>query len=270
MAGLAKTESFMLNTASLMIGPMPDLMDLDTEHSVGLVKNLTFKSAPSFTDLSQGTKNTLVYSVMTGNEVTMDGEMYEYTAKNVSYASGLDGSTLVAAVDKNLPAEVTSTTTLTLDTLADATKFTGGADGVGDRIMVEVGSDDQVMIRRVSTVDTGTGVVTVDPALPAAYTTGLAVKLHRCNNVAIGSLADQPYMSCKVVGRLANGEPVVILVPKIRVVSGLSFAFKTDNFDHIPVSIKAFDLVTTDPFYTMFQKVGKEGQPAKAMLSSVQ
>jgi|SRR5687768_5027205 len=268
MAGLAKTEAFMLNTASLMLGSLADLMVLESEtHGVGLVKNLTFKSAPSFTELSQGVKNTLVASTMTGNDVTLDGEIYEYTGKNVSYAAGLNGSTLVASTVKNIAGVIATTTTVTVAT-EDLSKFTAGAEGVGDRVMIQMGDDDQVMIRRITTAATDT--LTFDTALPTSFAVAAAVKISKCNNIAIGSLADQPYLSCKVVGKLANGDPVVILLPKIRVVSGLNFAFKTDSFDHIPVNIKAYDLVTTDPFYTMFQKVGLEQQPAKAMLSTVQ
>ena len=42
MAGEAKTDSFMLGAATVMIGAMADLYDLNpTDHSIGLVKNFS-------------------------------------------------------------------------------------------------------------------------------------------------------------------------------------------------------------------------------------
>lgn len=267
MAGLAQTEAFALGSATVMIGAMADLMSLDNAQSIGLVKNIAIKSAPSFTDLTQGVKNTLVSSVMTGNDVTVEGEVYEYTARNISYNAGLDGTSLVTPTAKNMPGVVTSATTLTLDP-TDAAKLTAGAEGVGDLVMVQSGTDDQVMIRRVSVVSSG--LVTIDPALPVSFVVSSAIKVSRCNNVAVGSQADQPFLACKIVGTMANGDEIVILLPKIRITSGLSVAFKTDNFDNMPLAMKLYDLVTTDTFYSMFQKIGPEGRPAKAMLSTLQ
>lgn len=267
MAGLAKTDAFMLGSASVMVGPVASLMTLDTAQSLGMVKNIMLKSAPAFTDLTQGIKNTLVYSVMTGNDVTVEGEIYEATARNLSYMAGLDGSSIVAAADKNLPGVIASATTITM-AAPDVALFTAGAEGVGDYVMIQIGEDDQVMIRRVQTAATTT--LTLGVALPASFAIAANVKVSRCNNIALGSQADQPFLAAKIVGTLANGEEAVILLPKIRITSGLNYAFKTDNFDNMPLSMKLFDLVAADPFYSMFQKIGPEGRPAKAMLSTLQ
>lgn len=261
MAGLAQTEAFMLGSASIMLGPVADLMILEHSHSIGLVKNVTLKTAPSFTELMQGIKNTLVYSVMTGNDITIEGEVFEFTGRNMTYAAGLDGSAIVtpATATKNLSGVVASSTTITIV----ITGFT-----VGDKVMVQMGADDQVMIRTVSAAATGT--LTLGLALPSTYTVGATVKVSKCNQIALGSQADQPFLSCKIVGTMANGEEAVILVPKVRITSGLNYGFATDNFGNIPMAMKAYDLVSTDPFYTYFQTVGPEGSPAKAQLSLLQ
>ena len=71
MAGLAKTDAFMLGDATVMIGAMADLLTLNTvEHSIGLVKEFMVKSEPGYTELTQGVKNTVVASVMTSNKVS--------------------------------------------------------------------------------------------------------------------------------------------------------------------------------------------------------
>lgn len=264
MPGLAKTDAFMLGTATLMLGPQSALFDLDIDKSVGLFKNFMLKSAPSFTELTQGIKNTLVYSLMTGNDVTAEGELYEYTGANITYAAGLDGSSVVTPTIRDQSGTIASTTTIT----TAETGFTAGAEGVGDMVMVQKGTQDQIMIRRVAS--TTTGLITVDPALPTDFAVGDTVLVTRCNNIALGSQEDQPFLAAKVVGTLANGDEAVILMPKVRITSGLQYSFKTDAFDHIPLSMKLYDLVTTDPFFAAFQHVGPQNKPAKAMLSSKQ
>ncbi len=266
MAGEAKTDAFMLGTATIMLGPMADLMQLGVDQSIGLVKNVTPKSTPGFTDLTQGVKNTLVYSVMTSNEVMIDGEMYEYTGKNLAYSLGLDGSdvepvsvegTVKTALAAPTPPAVTALT-LVLQT-GEGADFTAG-----DTIFVQVGSQDQVFPRKVVSISTDT--LTVDYGFPVAIP--LNSKVSKVNVTPVGSTADQPYLACKIVGTLANGDEVVMLIPKVRVTSGISLAFKTDKFDFIPLQLKVYDLVSTDPFYTYFQTVGPQGQPAKAELLS--
>lgn len=264
MSGEARTDAFMLGTATVMIGPCDQLMNLNTEHSIGLVKNFAAKSTPSFTDLEQGVKSTLVYSVMTGNEVMCDAEMYEYTGKNLSYSLGLDGSAVAeSAVSSTVLTAVAAPTPPAL-TAAVLTLAVGGGTGftAGDYCFIQVGTADQVFVRKL--VSKSTDALTFDSGFPVAIPVGTSVR--KVNVIAVGSQEDQPYLAAKIVGTMANGDEVVLLLPKIRVSSGLSLAFKTDKFDFMPLQFKIFDLVTSDPLYTMFQTVGPQGKPAKAML----
>lgn len=268
MAGEAKTDAFMLGTATIMLGALADLMQLGTDQSVGLVKNVTMKSTPGFTDLTQGVKNTLVYSVMTANDVTIEGEMYEYTGKNMSYALGLDGSSVLPATVTTLVATALTAPTppaVTAAVLA-VTAASGATFTAGDTCFVQIGTQDQVFIRKIVSITTDN--ITFDYGFPVAIPVGTIVA--KANVVAIGSLEDQPYLACKIVGTIANGNEMVLLVPKVRVTSGISLAFKTDKFDFIPLQMKVYDLVSTDPFYTMFQTVGPQNKPAKAKLITKQ
>lgn len=265
MAGEAKTSAFMLGTATVMLGAMADLMTLNDTHSVGLVKNATFKSTPGFTDLTQGVKNQLVYSVMTSNDVGVTAEMYEYTSKNLSYSAGLDGSKIVAA-----PAGTTVKTAVAapVDPATEGpTAVVLDADGgivAGDYVFITPAGTQNVLIRKAANFDGATKTITLDKGLPVALP--IASTVRKVNVIALGSTDDQPYLAAKIVGTLANGDTVALLLPKVRVSSGLSMGFKTDNFDNMPLELKVFDQVATDPFFAMFQSVGPNKKPAKAML----
>lgn len=265
MAGEAKTNAFMLGTATVMLGAMAELMSLNDTHSIGLVKNVVVKTTPGFTDLTQGVKNSLVYSVMTSNESMVTGEVYEYTSKNLSYAAGLDGATV---------APTTVKTTIKTAVVAPVAPATEGAKvlpvedtstiAAGDTIFVRIAGTENVMVRNVVSVDAATKALTVNLGLPFALPIGTIIQ--KVNVLALGSTDDQPFLSAKIVGTMANGDIVAILIPKVRVSSGLSLGFQTENFDNMPLELKVFDLVGTDPFYTMFQQVGPSKKPAKAML----
>lgn len=267
MAGEAKSNAFMLGTATVMLGALADLMTLDESHSIGLVKNVIVKTTPGFTDLTQGVKNSLVYSVMTSNESSVTGEVYEYTSKNLSYAAGLDGSTITSTPTKS---------TVKTAVAAPVGPSTEGAKALpleavegfaaGDTVFVNIAGSENIMIRKIDALDVATKTLTLDKGLPFALPIGTVVT--KVNVIALGSTDDQPFLACKIVGKLANGDPIAILIPKVRYASGLSLGFQTENFDNMPLELKVFDLVGTDPFYQMFQKVGPSQKPAKAMLMS--
>lgn len=263
MAGEAKTSAFMLGTATIMLGALADLMTLNDANSIGLVKNVTVKTTPGFTELTQGVKNSLVYSVMTKNDSTVAGEVYEYTGKNLSYMAGLDGTSIV-------PAAISTTTTAVYAapvgpaTAGLTTLPVTSATGLnpGDTIFIQNPGSENVMIRKIASITTNT--LTLDTGLPIAFVQGAIVK--KVNVIALGSTSDQPYLSCKIVGTMANGDQVAILIPKVRITSGLNVGFKTDNFDNMPLELAVYDQVSTDPFYAAFQSVGPAQKPAKAML----
>lgn len=242
MAGLAKTDKFMLSTASVMIGAQEDLHDLNpTDHGLGLVKNFTFTSEPTYTDLMQGVKGSVVFSTMTANPVRASMEVYEYTARNIAYANGLDGSAInPMSVNSTLSAAVVA-----LDVVLNVTSATGFL--AGDVILIDKNGDDDFVIRRI--VSIATNVITVDQPLPAIPT---GRKVSKVNAIDIGSKDDQPFLSAKVAGKLANGTPTVILIPKMRITRGFTAAFSSDNYGNLPFEMTLYDLVATDPNFALF------------------
>lgn len=243
MAGEALTGKFMLGTATLMIGAQEDLFNLGVAQSLGLMKNVALSTTPGFTELTQGVKNNLVASIQTSNDMTVDAEMYEYTAKNLTYAVSLDGSAVVPAATTTTLATALTTSgnpasTGTAVVLTSATGF-----AVGDYIFMHVNGSDQIFARQITAL-TGTNA-TINAGLPVGMAQG--AKISKVNMVPLGSTKDNPYLSAKIVGQLADGSWVTILLPKVRVTSGISMGFRTENFDNIPLQLKVYDVTNDDP-----------------------
>lgn len=243
MAGEAKTNSFMLGSATVMIGPQADLFTLaPSTHSIGLVKNFTSSSEPQYTDLTQGVKNTIVASVMTSNRVRAQMEVYEYTAKNIAYALGLNGSSLtpIAASTTTSAAVTANATTVTVSTAAGL--------AANDWVMIQEGTDDKVFYRRIVSIATNT--LTLNAAIPVALASGCTVQ--KVNVIDVGSTADQPYLSAQVIGNLADGTEIGLYIPKLRITAGFSLGFTTDNFGNLPLEFTMYDLTSDDPNYALF------------------
>lgn len=260
MAGEALTPKFMLGTATLMLGAQADLFNLGVGQSIGLVKNVVAASAAAFTELTQGTKNSVVASVKTKDDVTVNAEMYEYSIKNLTYGVSLDGSAVVPETNSTTTsgALATSGSPPLTAAIIPVTSATGIL--VGKYLSVSVGSADQVFIRKVTAV---TGLnVTVNAGFPVTIPAGSRVQV--VNMVPLGSTKDNPYLSAKIVGKLSDNSTVTILIPKCRVSSGISVAFKTDNFDHIPFSLTVYDVTPADPNYAFF--LDEDGFVSKAQI----
>lgn len=248
MAGEAITGKFMLGTATVMLGAMDRLLDLGTDESVGLVKEVETKTSPGFVTLTQGVQNDEVASIKNANEVMIDGQMFEYTFKNLSYLASLDGAALSAVTGSTTTtgALTTSGSPALTPAVIPVTSATGiVANGF---ISIRVNNADQIFVRKVVSV---AGLnVTVERGLPVAVPLGAVVDI--VNKVDVGSNAEQPYLACKIVGQLADNSWLTQLYPKVRVTSGLKLGFKTGDFDSMPLSIKPHVLVTTDTYYSRF------------------
>jgi hypothetical protein len=241
MAGEALTNKFMLGSATVMIGPQADLMDLNpADHSLGLVKNFSVSGQPQFTDLRQGVKNQLVASVLTENTVRASMEVYEYTGRNLGYALTLDGADYPAPTVTSLVDTATTGSGAVVDvTAGDGANFTAG-----DYILLDGGAD-LVAVRKIASI--ATDALTVDIDINSVFLAGAAVSV--VNSLDVGSVAEPDYFSMQVVGRAANNDPIVLLLPKVRITGGFTLAFGTDNFGNLPFEVTLFDKVSTDPLY---------------------
>jgi hypothetical protein len=258
MAGEAKTASFNLSTATVMIGPTDKLWDLDpSTHSIGLVKNFSVTAAPTYTELNQGVKNDLVYSVLTDNKVSATCEVYEYTSKNLAYGLGLDGSTLdTISLSHNISADVVGNGTIATATINSVTDIHTDFI-VGKSLMIQdIDNKDQVHIAKVVSSTYATTVLTVvfDKPLPDGVTYHSGSLISPINSINVGDKSDQPFFAAKVVGVLPqDSEPCVLLIPKLRITKGFTLAFNSSQFGNLPFEMTPYTPVSTDDNYSEFK-----------------
>ena len=243
MAGEAKTTQFAVGTATIMLGQMSDLMNLNAAaHSVGLAKNIVVTVDNTFLDLTQGVRNQLVYQVMTGQTTRVTAEVYEYTAKNLAYGLGLDGTALAAqTANTTLAANINANANLAQ--LANATGF-----AQNDWLILQPdASSDEIQVRKISSLASSNATLSAN--VPILVPTGSLVKKVNLINVAGPDLP--AFLSMKLVGNLADGTPIAMLFPKIRVTKGFTVGFQTDNYGNLPFEIAAFAQVPSDPNYAL-------------------
>jgi len=266
MAGEAKSNSFVLGSATVMIGAQSALWDLTpAANSIGLVKNFQMSAEPSYTELTQGVKNQIVYSVLTANPIRASMEVYEFTSKNLAYGLGLDGSALaaVAAVDSlktTITGNATPVTTAKFDNAADKT----AAYPSGAWVSFQDAGTDRVHVAKLSAATTKTGAGPYEHTLTFAnhgfkagddMPAGSVISV--VNRVDVGSKADQPFFAAKIVSILPEGnKPIVILVPKLRITKGYNLNFATDNFGNMPFEFTPYELTSTDANYAEFLDKG--------------
>lgn len=151
MAGEAQTTQFNVSSATLMLGEMGHGLDLTPElHSVGLVKDVSISVTKERIELGQGITNDTVDSQVTGNTTSVSANVYEYTAKNLAYAAGIDGREMKAGKAYKLAAALNpgaTTATITSD-IDISSEFAEGQD-----VMIQAknsGADDHVALLRVA------------------------------------------------------------------------------------------------------------------------
>lgn len=265
MAGNALTNQFNIGTATVMVGPMADVLKLTPEqHSIGLVKAVTLTSETNEVTLTQGIRNTIVDSQVTGVTSTVTMEVYEYTAKNLAYAAQLDGAEYSTGKVMKLKTPITggaSATSVVLEAESDVSaSFTKGT-----RIQIQASGDkkyDKVFIGALSEnasyeSSAQTLTLTLEEAIPTGWSFAAGDEVFSVSVIPVGSDRPQPYYGVKIVGILPNGnEPVTIIIPKAKVSSGITLGFNTDNYGNLPFEFTPYDLTADDENYSEFAEYG--------------
>jgi hypothetical protein len=262
MAGEARSIDFLVGTATIMLGLPADLRDFRPEtHSIGLVKNVKLMAEATYIELTQGLRNSVVHSVKTGEPVRASAEVYEFNASNWSYALGFSGynvgipalnagsatiTTVEALVPSGgilAPADVTGYDDFTLSTV---TNF-----AVGDYVLIQVGYNDVVVPRRITTI--AGSVITVDaPIKNVAFPAGVTV--NKCLVVPVGRKSEQPFLAAKIVGNMADGREIAIEIPKLRITKGFDVTFQTSDYANMPFEMTIYDQIPADNQYARFQE----------------
>jgi len=259
MAGEAKTSAFMLASATVMIGPVADLFNLNpTDHSIGLVKNFQITAEPTYTELTQGVQNTIVYSTLTGNPIRASCEVYEYNSKTLSYALGLEAPTTNDYTALTLKTALTSGgTTVVADAAVDPDWNTGDwiivqRGNAGDLVHVgQLASDGVFATNQV------TGTFTAATAVDTDNDFSVGDRVTKVNRIDVGAKQAQPYFAAKIVCPLPEGgQPIILLLPKVRITKGFTVGSTTDQYGNMPYEMVPYDLVSTDTFYSLFQGKG--------------
>jgi hypothetical protein len=247
--GLAKTNAFMLGTASVLIGAQADLFDLNpADHSIGLVKNFSMSAEPGYVELTQGVKNTVVFSVLNANPVRASMEVFEFTGQNIANGLGLDGSLQTAQTD----ASTIGTQVVGDNTVVAIPVASGASFAQDDYIMIPYGTadEDKYLVRKVASISMNT--LTVDKPIPTGITLAVGKAVKVVSMIGVGSKTEQPFLSAQVVGTLADGKEIAILIPKLRITKGFTMAFQSDNYGNLPYEFTVYDLVATDPHFADF------------------
>jgi hypothetical protein len=169
-------------------------------------------------------------------------EVYEYTAQNVAYGLGLAGTFPKQTISSTVDSEVSSGSDIDV-AAGDGTDF-----AVDDFIMIKNDSEDDFIIRQITAIATDT--LTVNAAFADTVVAGATVL--KVNSIGAGSKTEQPFYSAKIAGKLANGEPIVMLIPKLRIVQGFNLAFSSDDYANMPFEFTVYDLVDDDPHFAFF------------------
>lgn len=252
MPGRAKTDSFLLSTATVMLGAQADLYSLNNSHALGLVKNVTMTSEVSMTALTQGITNDEVFSMKTGDSARIAMEVFEYTAKNLAYAAGLPGAETVASQDATAVTSASIAPAATTLTVAGdvTTDFSAG-----DWVAIKSGQEDHLHIAQLTSAvfSVETTLTFTGQPTPAGVTIPAGATVYKVNSLIIGGGDKHPTYSCKIVGYTpADEKPIAILLPKVKVTRGMNLAFQSDNFANMPFEIQPYSLVSDDPNFAIF------------------
>jgi hypothetical protein len=246
--GLAKTNAYQFQTAEVMIGPMGSVNTLNpAEHSLGLVKDVVFKTEPTFSDLTQGVTQDVVHTTQTQNGAMVDGTMSEYTPQNLAYAQGLLSPGITTAVSS-------PTTAAAAIAALSVTVNLGTGFAVGDTISIT----HPVLINNshiAKVVSVASNVITFDSALLTAMPIGAVVR--KLSSFVGAPQLIVPNYSVKIVSALTNGQSVIILMPKVRISQGLNLTFSGTEYSSNAFSLMGLTLLESEAGFADYVVSGR-------------
>jgi len=252
--GSALGDGFVLNEATLMIGALGSALDLtEEEHSVGLFKNLAIANDKTFQDLNQGVTQDTVHSQKTGDNWTISGNGYEYNPRTIMYALGQAGFTADPTAARTR-AVVSAPAAVGVSEIS-VQSATGLA--VGDWVILynKLG-DNNGLAYKIDAISTNTITLDRDLVAPVAVGDEL-IKSTLINTNNPNSCSGAEYFSAKIVSADVNCNPIVVIVPKVQITSGLNLAFGATDYANIAYQMKAMALTKKDAGYDLYVQHGK-------------
>ena len=246
----AQTDAFILNEATLMIGPLGSVKDLtEEEHSIGLFKSLQIQNARTFTELMQGVRQDVVASVLTSDNWTFSGEGCEFSPRQLAYYLGQDGFEF--STDK------VATTTITAPVAKAAATITVALAtnlAVGDYITLGQMGDNNGLVFQIEAI--AAMQITLDRPTVTSFAQGATVYKLNALRSNTDSCTGANYFSAKIVSQNVGCDPIVIWLPKIQITSGLTLNFGADNFMASPMEFKTLASVRGDASYADYADNG--------------
>lgn len=252
--GSALGDGFVLNEATLMIGPLGSALDLTEEkHSFGLFKNMALTNDKTYQPLTQGVRQDIVHQTLTADNWTLAGNGYEYNPRTIMYALGQAGYTADPTAPR-VKITLTAPTAVAQSTITvNATTGLAADDWI---ILSPISGNTDGLAYKIKSI--AANVITLDRPLVSAVAVGdKAVKSTLIMTNDIESCSGANYYSAKIVSADVNCNPIVIIAPKVQITSGLNLTFGVSDYSNMNFQATPMALTRKDAGYNWYVAQGK-------------
>lgn len=250
-------NAFAIGNATVMMAPFAtDVFSLTPAlHSIGMVKQVSVGMEADTIDLRHGIQQNLVDQKRAGVRTPVTFEGYEFTAQNLVRALGYSNTTIVRKHGTLATALAAAATTASVASAPIPGDATSGITAIGDipagsTLIIQKDSDSSYVFPvRTSGAITGAGPysVTLGSAVPTGMSFAIGDEVWVVNELGIGSQKDTDFFGMKIAGTLSNYDvPVVIILPKVKVVRGFNLNFSETDYGNLPFEVSPFFLAATE------------------------
>lgn len=252
--GTALGNGFVLNEATLMIGALGQAMNLtEEEHSLGLFKNLAVSNEKTYQPLTQGVRQDVVHQTLTGDNWTVSGNGYEYNPRTILYALGQAGYSAAPTAPRVKLTVTAPAAEKTSEITVEAA--TGVEEGDWIVLQSSVGAANGLAYQVKSVA---LNVITLDRPLVAPVVIGdKLVKSVLIQTNDPNSCSGANYYSAKIVSADVNCNPIVLIIPKIQITSGLNLNFGVSDYSNMAFQGTPMASTRQDASYDLYKAHGE-------------
>lgn len=242
-----KDPKFVIGNATVMLAPYnADVFALTpTAHSIGMVKAVTITQEADQIMLRNGVAQNTVDTQKSNVSMTTTFEGYEFSAQNLIYALGLQGTSVKRLRGSLTLAVASGGTSLSINSNPVPGDPTSLIDATSDLpigatlLLQKAGEPDNVYPCKLTAATTGTGpYVATIAALPAGISFAVGDIVWVVNEINAGSTEQDQYFCVKIVGKFsANDEPIVVVMPKVKVAKGFNLSFSETDYSNLPFEL---------------------------------
>lgn len=251
--GAPVTNKFQIGNAEIRIGALTNAGKLTPAHSVGLLESATVNYNQESVDLEGGLPKTLIDTVITRTNVTVDAQAYEYSRRNIQ-------SMINLPQDVSAPSEYNGTVAVAYNVGATSTEHIETnillTDvNVGDVVLVyPVNEPQKVSLIQVTAKaartapDTTMARITFDATkTPMLFSAPVGSVVVKTNTLGLGGSYKTNYFTLDVIGlEHTTGRPKGFRFWKCAVAGGMQYSFSNDNYAVTPMQFKVLQPPATD------------------------